>query len=353
MSAPPPDWDAHLRADIDFAKLLAMCQHHEVTPLVYRTLQTLALGGQVLEPFRQEVQRQTLLSFRLTQHLLAILRAFAEAKVPIIPHKGVVLSQLLFGDIARRPTKDLDIVVHKGDYPRTKELLQALGYIGPTTDSGELLDDAWEDLYLKRLHHVAFFREDDGASVELHWRFNPDFRGSRLEVEAWTSLRPYTFFGVETAALPEPLLYALLCEHGAAHHYFRLKWLFDAAVLIDGGDFRLPDMPSLRNQLVATAHLCHLLFALEPGANSPTTLTQRWLVKRILRQFNTFPITHISGADRYRAQLALLNSSDPRLIWPVFRHYLYEDDSFRQHTAGPASYLASAARLLRYPFRRR
>lgn len=352
-NAPTPDWSVHLRAGVDFNKLLAMCQHHEVTPLVYRTMQALSLEEQVLEPFRQEVQRQTLLSFRLTQHLLAILRTFAEAKIPIIPHKGVMLSHMLFADIARRPTKDLDVVVRKEHYPHAKTLLQTLGYVGPTTDSGEPLDDAWESFYLKRMHHVTFFREDDGASVELHWRFSPDFRGSQLEAEAWASLQPHTFFGVQTAALPKPLLYALLCEHGAAHHYFRLKWLFDAAVLMDREGFHLPNIPSLRNQLVATAHLCHRLFTLKPETNTRTTPTQRWLAMRILQQFGTFPITHISGADRYRVQLALLNSSDPRLVWPVFRHYLYEDDSFRQHTAGPSSYLASAARLLRYPFRRR
>ncbi len=346
--APDPDWAEHDLTAVDPDTLLAICQEHEVTPLVYRTLQSLKLDKAFLEPFSLEVNAQTLWTFELTQHLLTILRRFGEAGIPVLPHKGVILSQRLFTDIARRPTKDLDIVVPKRFYLEAKACLQSLGYSGPSADSGDQLDEAWEKRYLRRMHHVNFIHPDSGVATELHWQLSPAFRGFRLERELWSALEPYTFFGVETLKPHKALLFALLCEHGAAHHYFRLKWLFDAAVLIDqaqsAGDFHPRSPPSLHNQLVATSLMCQTLFGLEPPGG-PVTRTQHWLAERMLEQFRTFPITHITGADRYRVQLALLNSRDPRLVWPVFRHYLYEDDSFRWHKEGWASYQASLLRL--------
>lgn len=355
-TAPAPDWQAYPFSEIDFHQLLAMCQHHEVTPLVYKTLKTLEIGEKVLEPFRLEVHAQTHWAFGLTQQLLAVLRSFQAAQVPVLPYKGVVLSQILFADIARRPTKDIDIVVPVGAYQQAKACLHALGYRGPSSDTGALLDEAWEAVYIQRLHHVKFFREDDAAAVELHWRLSPDFRGSHLDEEVWSSLNPYTFFGIHTVVPNMSLLFEILCEHGAAHHYFRLKWLFDIAVLIDQGNtargFSVPHAPRLHNQLVATQQLCQHLFVLESVLDTRVTATQRWLVGRILEQFATFPITRITGANRYRFGLALLNTRDPHLIWPIFRHYLYENDSFRWHRTGWSSHLASVSRLFRYLVKR-
>lgn len=349
-SVPKPDRGAYPLAEVNLGKLLAMCQHHEVTPLVYQTLRTLNLGEGVLEPFKLEVVNETRWAFGLTKQVVILLRHFKGEGVPLLMHKGVVLSQRLFSDVALRPTKDIDIIVSAADYPRAKQCLAGLGYTGPFAYSGRLLDEAWEAFYLDKLHHVEF-HHPDGATVELHWRLSPDFRNDQSETLLWNSVGQGTFFGTPILCFDEPFLFNVLCEHGAGHHWFRLKWLFDVAVLSDRakgaakqtGREQLSE--HLPNQIGSVYVLCHRLFNLGPPSTFSATVDQLWIAEQVIQQFRTFPITHITGARRYRYQLHMLNSRHPWLAWKMFKHFFFDHDRIHQHVAGWPSHLRSLARL--------
>jgi hypothetical protein len=146
--APPPELQARGVADLDFERLLEMCRHHEVTPLVYRALKRSGFEAATLEPFRRDVEAETRWAFSFTQHTLALLRRFHDEGVPVLSHKGVVLSHFLFGDVALRPTKDIDIIVPLSAYPKAKACLTSLGYRGPLAYTGNLLDRAWKGFSL-------------------------------------------------------------------------------------------------------------------------------------------------------------------------------------------------------------
>lgn len=340
---PVPAADLRVPAELDFTLLLEMCRHHEVTPLVLRALERHGFGAAVLEPFRRDALDETRWALHLTQHALTLLRRFEADGVPVLLHKGVVLSHLLFADVGLRPTKDLDIVIPPETYFQAKHGLTELGYRGPLAYTGKLLDSSWETFFLRRLHHVTYEHPESGVSVELHWRLSPDYRGDALEPLVWRSLRDYPFFGVTVRVLAEPLLFRALCDHGAAHGWFRLKWLFDLAVLLDRGDGAAAG--HLSNQ-VGTAHLlCAQLFGVE--SPSKATPAQRWLAAQVTRQFYTFPIVHTSGPRRYLYHLLLLESKNPVRVFKLFRYFFADHDQVEQHTRGWRSYRSSFLRLTR------
>jgi hypothetical protein len=200
------------------------------------------------------------------------------------------------------------------------------------------------------MHHVVYQHPESGVTVELHWRLSPDFRDDGFETLLWTSLRDHTFFGVPTYILSERFLFQALCEHGAAHHWFRLKWLFDVAVLIDTGAIS-EDAPNggryLRNHVGAARVLCERLFQIGSPQATRGSPAQEWLAEQVLRQFKTFPITPTTGTRRYRYHLLLLNSKDPASVGKLFRYFFADHDQIRWHTRGWASYRASLFRLAR------
>ena len=48
--------------------------------------------------------------------------------IEVIPYKGVVLSELYYGDIALRQSGDMDLFVRKQDVVRIKRAVRDLGY---------------------------------------------------------------------------------------------------------------------------------------------------------------------------------------------------------------------------------
>src|ERR1700681_921232 len=67
-------------------------------------------------------------AFFLTGKLLRLLELFQAAEIPVIPLKGPVLAQILYGDPVLREFEDLDLLVRKRDVLRALQLLNAHGY---------------------------------------------------------------------------------------------------------------------------------------------------------------------------------------------------------------------------------
>ncbi|MBZ5569369.1 MAG: nucleotidyltransferase family protein [Acidobacteriia bacterium] len=214
---------------VDWDRFFEEAERHSVMPLVHRALaEHPEVPAGVRERLEKHFHESTRRSLFLTAELLRLLDAFAAGDVPVLPYKGPVLAQALYGDVALRNFTDLDFLVRRADVLRAAELLERAGYSpDPRVDSARLSS------------HLAFaceqmFRRTAGAGlVEIQWRIAPRYFSVEFDTE-WL-FRTAVAASLESRQVqslsPEALL-LMLSVHGAKHEWERLGWIADIAQLL-------------------------------------------------------------------------------------------------------------------------
>ena len=142
-----------------------------------------------------------------------------------------MLAAVLYGNVARRESTDLDILVRRPDVERAKKLLRSRGYRPELS-----VEAGHEGALLASGYHYAL-RRDDGLAVELHWDLAPrEFPYPLDAEEVWTRLRPVRLGGRTVYTLGSEDLLLLLSAHGAEHCWWRRQWVADVAELIGRED---------------------------------------------------------------------------------------------------------------------
>lgn len=222
---------ALLQKELDWPYLLSTALPHGMRPLLYWHLNSTcpeAVPKGVLDQLRDYFQENARRNLFLTGELLRLLRLFEAQGIPVVPYKGPTLAALVYGNVALRQFADLDILVHRRDVPRAKELLVSAGY-----QPEYRLTDAQEAAFLQYACEHPFTRSDGASTVELHWELTERFLSFPLDTERlWERLEPISLGGKVTPTFsPEDLL-LILCVHGSKHCWERLAWIRDVAGLI-------------------------------------------------------------------------------------------------------------------------
>jgi hypothetical protein len=205
-----------------------------VVGVVRGALRRLADRGQVPPPaimrrleavYHYQAVRNALLAARLE----AILAAFSSHAIPVMMLKGVTLAELVYGDIAMRPMRDLDLLVRPVDVEAGDRVLRTLGY----TADESYRSEAW---YRRNHHHLAPYRAPDGlALVELHHLvFAPTASVTVPEDHLWARARPAELsVGPALVLAPEDLLLYLCVGLAVVKRFIGgLRTLCDIAAVI-------------------------------------------------------------------------------------------------------------------------
>ena len=152
-----------------------------------------------------------------------ILDAAAAAGVAMLPLKGALLADVVYGDAGARPMVDLDLAVRARDLPAAEAALRPLGFrrIFPS-------DRRHSPPFA---HDLALF---DGRQVlELHFRWLHEF-GDRSDVE------PLFARAIKVETLGRKRLVpawddhvAIIAAHAASHCFAQPSWLVDLALLVE------------------------------------------------------------------------------------------------------------------------
>jgi hypothetical protein len=219
-----------LKEDLDWDYLFASALRHGMMPLLHWHLNAICPEA-VPETCRHVLQthfrHNTLHNMFLSSELCRLLRLFEAHSIAAIPFKGPVLAADIYGDLALRQFRDLDIMLHKQDILRAKALLMTHGY-RPLCEFSNAEENA-----LLRYECEYVLARDSGSIVELHWGFTPKFFCFALDPKLlWQSAKPVVLGDTTVLSFaPEDLL-LILCVHGAKHCWERLAWLCDIAELL-------------------------------------------------------------------------------------------------------------------------
>jgi hypothetical protein len=254
-----------LTAPVDWAHLSDLAHYHRVQALVYTRLAAHApdlVPSLHLIAMAEEFRAGATRNLHLTGELIAIVKAFAEAGIPVLPHKGPLLAQAAYKDLAMRPFADLDLLIHPADLSRSIAVLAGLRYF-PQSDLAWLSPGA----LLKWTGEMPY-TSPEGTGVDLHWRLTPSHYTVQLDPEIlWRNQISLRVAGSDVSSVGPEALFLLLAVHGAKHCWESIGWLADVAWLLSASpdfDWRLAmelaDESSCQRPLLLAASLMQSVF---------------------------------------------------------------------------------------------
>jgi hypothetical protein len=224
---------ALLKNEIDWSYLKKRGRWHGTMPLLYLNVNR-ACEGEVSEDLCRRLKDDYVATSRrnliLTGELIKLLRLFDAHGIPTIPYKGPALAVMAYRDLTLRSFDDLDILVHRADVMKAKEILISQGY-KHTFPLRSVQEKAYLESPFEYSHH--FGRSDGLGFVDLHWTVEPEYLTFAPRTEQlWERLQLIDLegFPIETLSAEDMLLF--LCIHGTKHRWEKLIWLSDLAAFI-------------------------------------------------------------------------------------------------------------------------
>jgi hypothetical protein len=222
------------RSDLDWPRILSAATNLGVAPLVYSTLKSVAGSVSVppaaMEQLTGSYYQQAALNSQFYAELRKILRACAQAAVPVIVLKGAAIAERVYGNIALRPMKDLDLLVRRKDLDAMNRLLHELDYAH---------DESYRpaEWYRDHHHHLAPYRRPDAhAAIEVHHHIVPPAVAARIPVDdLWLRAQRASIASTPALVLaPTDLVLHLCLELSCVDRFVgRLRALCDIAATID------------------------------------------------------------------------------------------------------------------------
>jgi hypothetical protein len=211
------DWDVFLR----------LAEHHGVLPLAARHLIDHARGlpPETERSLRSAYEANLRRSLWFTAELTRVMQHFERRQLRVVPYKGPVLAQSLYGDVGLRSFSDLDFLISPADFDLAKHALAEIGYF-PAANIPPPIERLWL--------RTGYERSFDGAAgkylVELQWSVLPYFYAVDLRVEDLLARAGRIAIGArEVPCLSSEDSLLVLCLHAAKHLWTRLIWLSDIA----------------------------------------------------------------------------------------------------------------------------
>lgn len=217
----------------DWPLFLRMVARQRVWALALGALQNAGAAlpddvGQYLKRTARKIAEQNCL---LSVEIIRLQQNLAAAGVTAVFIKGVVLADRVYGSIAVKHGKDIDIWVMPDHLSAAWACLETLGYRQQwlSANHSEALRHR-----LIRYQKEMSFRLQSGAEVELHWRLsdNPDM----MTFPHRDDLVVLPFAGEPLHQFTDDALFCYLALHGAQHGWYRLKWLADFNAFLSGKD---------------------------------------------------------------------------------------------------------------------
>jgi hypothetical protein len=186
----------------------------------------------VLAMLRQKYESNIHRSLFIMRELIRIVNRLDSLGIEVTPYKGVVLSEVYYGDMAMRQSGDMDLFVHVADVPRIKSAVRDLGY----TPRVPIPVEAEAD-YLASGYECTFDSPAGKNLLEVQWALQPRFYAVDFDMEGLFERAVTVNVGGRRVKTPSPEdLLLVLALHAAKHVWARLIWMRDIAQTIKRED---------------------------------------------------------------------------------------------------------------------
>lgn len=212
----------------DWSTVLELGRRHRMIPLLHLHLGAAAddsMPPTVRATLREEFSANAARNLTLSLELLAVADLLLSNGIRALPYKGPTLAQCVYGSLAARQMKDLDILLQPADVDRAVSLLETRDYTAVT----RVLPGARR----LGLEYQRVLARDDETIVELHWSVVPRSMAPAVALDDLWANRLHT--AILGKALPSPShedMLVVLCIHGSKHRWARLEWICGVAEML-------------------------------------------------------------------------------------------------------------------------
>jgi Uncharacterised nucleotidyltransferase len=218
-----------LSRPLNWQRVFDLVDHHRVVPQVYGQLSAFShlVPTQHLDALRLRYRDNARKTLWYTGELIRILNHLESAEIKVLPYKGPVLAQTLYGEVTRRQFGDLDILILAADVPKARAALLNLGYkpgieIAPHSEA-----------FVGSGYEYSFSAACGSNLLELQWRIVPRFYAIDFDVASFLDRADEIIVnGRAMRSLRVEDLLLVLCVHAAKHVWVHLSWLCDIAQLV-------------------------------------------------------------------------------------------------------------------------
>lgn len=278
LVAQPINWDIFIE----------MALHHRLVSLAYQTLSGLKepiIPEQVLSRLREKYQKNSLQAMQMAGETVRLVKLLASFGIQTKVLKGAVLALRLYGDLASRTSRDIDILVQAEDLEKADELLVVNGY--RREEPAYLMTPRRWRICLQNSRHFCYIHQKTGVYLELHWQIG--YIGMSLPHSAGSFAATIEVAGCQLPVFTDEEWFLYLVMHGAFHAWFRLRWLCDIAVFLQDDQLDwanvmvLAELHGLQHVLKQAVYLAHqlleapmplLMSPLIPGSSKSWTLVE-------------------------------------------------------------------------------
>ena len=108
--------------EIDWERLIRLADHHGLIPRVHEAVSAApdAMPSHCFEELRHQSIENARRALSLTSELVRIVEHIESCGVEVLPYKGPILAQSLYGNVTLRQYGDLDLLVRVRDVARAK-----------------------------------------------------------------------------------------------------------------------------------------------------------------------------------------------------------------------------------------
>jgi hypothetical protein len=195
---------------LSWRQILCDTLRHSLTVLVHQWFKQQGRSDVAPHEFWNELQaahrRQIARTLWLTQELVSILEMLEHRALCCAPIRGLTLGLQLYGDVASRPSGDVDLLVPRESLLAVADALKALGYQELDRRPGFARAYSYTLEFIKHQH--------DWITVEPHWTLAyPPFT-DRLDMPGiWSRTTETRVLGLPARTLDSSDLLLHLCLH--------------------------------------------------------------------------------------------------------------------------------------------
>jgi hypothetical protein len=220
-----------LEKPVEWETLLRLADKHGTSSLLYQNLLHLAemVPSSVLGTLRRSYEGNVFKSLFLARELVRIVERLENLGIDAVAYKGIIMSEVYYGDLALRQSGDMDLFVRRRDVGRIKNALRDLEYTTRLVIPEEVLED-----YIAAGYEWTFDSPAGPNLLELQWALQPRFYAVDFDMDGLFERAVKVMVadrGVKTPS-PEDLL-LVLSVHAAKHVWGRLIWLRDIAQILE------------------------------------------------------------------------------------------------------------------------
>jgi hypothetical protein len=219
-----------VRQPLNWQWLAGTAEDQGVFPLLYHTIKRNApeaIPAANQTAWQRKFYGNAARNLYLARTLSQLLEAFERNRIRALPYKGPLLATAVYGNLSLRKAGDLDLLVHRRDFRKAKELLLSRGYQIHVAL-------AWKD-------HLAH-RTDD-INIDLHQGISPRWYNYRVTFDdLWDRRGTINLDGKDLATFSLEDLLIVLCldivRDTAEATYLRLFKFCDVARVVNSYNAR-------------------------------------------------------------------------------------------------------------------